>query len=309
MLKQTAVTLPAPKALPLLIGLTLLSPAVSANEALLQQFAADAAQYFGVRGTFAIRFGDMPDPYTYGYTSPRPMGNLVVVNTALDYDHPQMAQTVCHEVRHIWQLENGFDMDMSLPYQLRPHEMDARSHQVACTKAIYQDQQSSPVQPKRTLIPVVKNHPNPVAPISVLPIAAPLPTPIPILQPVHKANQWQTPNWLIGLAIVTGIAGTLLAFSKPTEQPSNAFEWLQNKVSHADYTKLYNGFVLLIGGFVITWAIMSVGLYYHINPEFLPYPLIRLLMAVFITLFALLATKAIHKFIAATTLILIGITV
>ena len=309
MLKQTCHPLPAPKALTVLIGLTLLSSPVSANDALLAQYADEAGRYFGVNH-FGARYGTMPSYDTFGYAN----RNLIVINPVLAEPEWQreLAETICHETRHVWQYATNFRFDYSLPYWQQPHEIDARSHQKKCAdKIMSKGLQQSPVEHPRPALPLPIQDRAPRGPLMPVQPTVAAPAPVPTIAPIAPtpATTWQTPNWLIGLAIVAGIAGALFAFSKPVEQPSNGLEWLQNKVSTANYQRIYNGFVLVIGGFVMVWAMMSVGLYYHINPAFLPYPLIRLLMAIFLTLFALLAEGAMLKFVVASTLVLIGITI
>ena len=104
----------------------------------LQYYGAMAAHYFGIRGNYAIRYGRMPSeaPGTtiYGYA----ISNAITIAPFLQQTAMQddLLNTVCHEMRHVWQYQTGFRFDYTVPYWVQPHEVDARAHADACAAAI-----------------------------------------------------------------------------------------------------------------------------------------------------------------------------
>lgn len=102
----------------------------------LHTVAWQAAQYFGVKQPYTINYAwlDADDLGMPGQILGLATGNNLLINWSM-IGEPDFRDVVCHEMRHKWQTENGFDFRYDLPYRERPQEIDAFGNQSACAAA------------------------------------------------------------------------------------------------------------------------------------------------------------------------------
>lgn len=43
-----------------------------------------------------------------------------------------LISTICHEARHLWQIQEGWEFNNELPLRQRPHEIDAENYETNC---------------------------------------------------------------------------------------------------------------------------------------------------------------------------------